>query len=84
MPVGEAVVTGAGLLKAKHIVHANGPKFREPDEEGKLREATKAALLHLITDAVASLGVLVVGVVLVAGGPGLIDPVLAELDVGGM
>jgi len=45
-PVGEAVVTGAGLLKAKHIVHANGPKFREPDEERKLREATKAALLR--------------------------------------
>ena len=23
----------------KHIIHANGPKFREPDEEGKLRRA---------------------------------------------
>jgi O-acetyl-ADP-ribose deacetylase (regulator of RNase III) len=43
-PVGEAVITTAGLLKAKHIIHANGPKFCEPDEEGKLRRATRAAL----------------------------------------
>jgi len=43
-PVGEAVVTTGGLLKAKHIIHANGPKFCEPDEEGKLRRATEAAL----------------------------------------
>jgi O-acetyl-ADP-ribose deacetylase (regulator of RNase III) len=43
-PVGEAVITTGGLLKAKHIIHANGPKFCEEDEEGKLRRATKAAL----------------------------------------
>jgi O-acetyl-ADP-ribose deacetylase (regulator of RNase III) len=43
-PVGEAVITAGGLLKAKHIIHANGPKFCEPDEEGKLRRATQAAL----------------------------------------
>jgi O-acetyl-ADP-ribose deacetylase (regulator of RNase III) len=43
-PVGEAIVTTGGLLKAKHIIHANGPKFCEPDEEGKLRRATEAAL----------------------------------------
>lgn len=44
VPTGEAVVTKAGLLKADHIIHTNGPKFREPDEEGKLRTATKSAL----------------------------------------
>jgi O-acetyl-ADP-ribose deacetylase (regulator of RNase III) len=43
-PVGEALITTGGLLKAKHIIHANGPKFCEPDEEGKLRRATEAAL----------------------------------------
>ena len=42
--VGEALITTGGLLKAKHIIHANGPKFCEPDEEGKLRRATQAAL----------------------------------------
>ena len=43
-PVGEAVITTGGLLKAKHIIHANGPKFCEMDEETKLRRATRAAL----------------------------------------
>ncbi len=45
VPTGEAVVTGAGKLKASYIIHTNGPKFREPEEEPKLRAATKAALL---------------------------------------
>jgi len=43
-PVGEALITTGGLLKARHIIHANGPKFCEADEEGKLRRATEAAL----------------------------------------
>ena len=44
VPTGEAVTTSAGNLKAKYIVHVNGPKFHEPDTEGKLRRATQAAL----------------------------------------
>jgi O-acetyl-ADP-ribose deacetylase (regulator of RNase III) len=43
-PVGEAVITQAGLLKAKHIIHVNGPKFREEDEESKLDRTTRSAL----------------------------------------
>lgn len=43
-PTGEAIVTGAGKMKAKYIIHVNGPKFNEPDTEGKLRRATQAAL----------------------------------------
>lgn len=42
--MGEAVVTGAGRLKAKYIIHACGPKFQEPHTERKLRECTLAAL----------------------------------------
>lgn len=34
---GQAVVTAAGKLKARYIVHAVGPRFHEPDTEGKLR-----------------------------------------------
>ena len=41
---GEAVVTEAGILKADWIIHANGPKFREEDEESKLRKTVQAAL----------------------------------------
>lgn len=32
----QAVASGAGKLKAEHIIHANGPKFREDDIEEKL------------------------------------------------
>jgi len=35
--IGKAVVSDAGKLKAKHIIHAVGPKFQEEDTEGKLR-----------------------------------------------
>jgi O-acetyl-ADP-ribose deacetylase (regulator of RNase III) len=43
-PTGEAVVTEAGILKADWIIHANGPKFREEDEEDKLRQTIQSAL----------------------------------------
>jgi len=42
--VGQAVVTGAGNLNAKSIIHACGPKFQEPDTERKLRATMLAAL----------------------------------------
>ncbi len=44
LPVGNALMTQAGILKADFIIHANGPKFREEDEEGKLRSAVKSSL----------------------------------------
>jgi O-acetyl-ADP-ribose deacetylase (regulator of RNase III) len=44
LPTGEAVVTQAGILKADCIIHVNGPKFREEDQEAKLRKSTRAAL----------------------------------------
>ena len=34
----DAVVTKAGNLKAKYIIHAVGPKFQEADLENKLRK----------------------------------------------
>jgi O-acetyl-ADP-ribose deacetylase (regulator of RNase III) len=44
LPTGEAVVTTAGNMKAKFIIHVNGPKFLEPDTRGKLAKAVKSAL----------------------------------------
>jgi O-acetyl-ADP-ribose deacetylase (regulator of RNase III) len=44
LDVGEAVITQAGILKAEYIIHANGPKFKEEDEAGKLRNAVKSSL----------------------------------------
>lgn len=43
-PTGQAIITSAGKMKAKRIIHLNGPKFLEEDPEGKLRRATRAAL----------------------------------------
>lgn len=45
-PTGEAIVTEAGSLKADYIIHTNGPKFREIDEEDKLFKATSSALIR--------------------------------------
>jgi O-acetyl-ADP-ribose deacetylase (regulator of RNase III) len=42
--MGEAVITTAGAMNAKHIIHACGPKFFEPDLEAKLRKCMQSAL----------------------------------------
>ncbi|MEW6249938.1 MAG: macro domain-containing protein [Planctomycetota bacterium] len=44
LATGEAVVTGAGKLKARYIIHAVGPRFQEEDTEGKLRRTVLRAL----------------------------------------
>ena len=41
---GEAVVSAAGKLKARHIIHAVGPRFQEEDTEGKLRATVRTSL----------------------------------------
>lgn len=40
----DAVMSGAGNLKAKHIIHAVGPRFQEEDIEGKLRKTMENTL----------------------------------------
>jgi len=42
--VGEAVITGAGTLKARHVIHAVGPRMGEGQEDEKLKNATVNAL----------------------------------------
>ena len=44
VPAGEAVVSGAGNLKASFIVHAVGPKFQEDGTRGKLRRTVLNSL----------------------------------------
>ncbi len=43
-PVGQAVITGAGQLKARYVVHAVGPRRGESDAEAKLQGATLHSL----------------------------------------
>ena len=42
--VGTAVMTGAGKLKVKRVIHAVGPKMGEGDEDRKLASAVRSAL----------------------------------------
>ncbi len=44
IPVGTAVITGAGKLKARHVIHTVGPKMGEGNEDEKLQNATLNAL----------------------------------------
>ena len=43
-PVGTAVMTGAGHLKARRVIHAVGPRMGDGDEDKKLASAVRAAL----------------------------------------
>jgi len=42
--VGGAVITGAGNLKAKYVIHAVGPRLGEGEAEHKLADAVKNSL----------------------------------------
>jgi O-acetyl-ADP-ribose deacetylase (regulator of RNase III) len=42
--VGQAVVTGAGNLKARYVIHAVGPRMGEGNEDEKLCQATLNSL----------------------------------------
>jgi O-acetyl-ADP-ribose deacetylase (regulator of RNase III) len=42
--MGESVITTAGNMAAKHIIHACGPKFHEPELGRKLRDSMLSAL----------------------------------------
>jgi O-acetyl-ADP-ribose deacetylase (regulator of RNase III) len=43
-PVGSAVMTTAGRLPAKHVIHAVGPRMGEGDEDEKLKSAVLSSL----------------------------------------
>ncbi|MBP8626679.1 MAG: macro domain-containing protein [Syntrophorhabdaceae bacterium] len=43
-PVGSAVITSGGRLKARYVIHAVGPRWGEGDEEKKLRDAIRNTL----------------------------------------
>ena len=55
-PVGGAVITGAGNLKARHVIHAVGPRKGEGDEEEKLRNATLNSLKVADENGLKSIG----------------------------
>lgn len=44
-PVGTAVITTAGKLPAKFVIHAVGPRMGEGDEDNKLKNAVLSSLI---------------------------------------
>ena len=44
-PVGRAVITGAGRLPSKFVIHAVGPRMGEGDEDDKLKRAVLSSLI---------------------------------------
>ena len=53
--MGEAVITTAGNMSAKHIIHACGPKFQEPELEIKLRQCVFSTLKCADANGLASI-----------------------------
>ena len=44
VPVGGAAITTGGNLKARHVIHAVGPRMGEGDEDRKLADVTRNSL----------------------------------------
>lgn len=44
VPVGGAAITTGGKLKARHVIHAVGPRMGEGDEDDKLKKAIQSVL----------------------------------------
>jgi O-acetyl-ADP-ribose deacetylase len=57
----EAVVTGAGELKATHIIHAVGPRFQEPQTEQKLHTTMVNLLRQAEEKAIETLALPIMG-----------------------
>lgn len=53
--VGTAVMTGAGNLEAKQVIHAVGPRMGEGDEDRKLASAVRASLALADRNALRSI-----------------------------
>jgi len=55
--VGSAVITGAGKLKAKYVIHAVGPVMGTGDEDKKLADATASVLEVAKQNSIRSLAI---------------------------
>ena len=88
VPVGGAVVTGAGRLPCRFVIHAVGPVWGERDEEAKLRAAVSAALTRaeergLESVAVPAISTGIFGYPKAKGCRVIVETVIARLEAGG-
>ncbi|MEK6743346.1 MAG: macro domain-containing protein [Nitrospirota bacterium] len=57
VPVGGAAMTSGGTLRARHVIHAVGPRMGEGDEDAKLRKAVNSVLALAVEKGLASISV---------------------------
>ncbi len=57
VPVGNAVMTGAGNLSCKKIIHAVGPKMGQGDEDVKLQQAIQSILALASQEGFSSISI---------------------------
>jgi O-acetyl-ADP-ribose deacetylase (regulator of RNase III) len=57
VPVGGAAVTSGGKLRARHVIHAVGPRMGEGDEDRKLKSAIASVLKLAAEKGFASIAV---------------------------
>lgn len=56
-PVGTAVITGAGKMRQKHVIHAVGPRMGDGDEDRKLASAVRSSLALADRHALKSIAI---------------------------
>lgn len=57
VPVGGAAMTSGGKLRARHVIHAVGPRMGEGDEDAKLRNAINSVLSLAVEKGLTSISV---------------------------
>lgn len=57
VPVGGAAMTSGGKLRARHVIHAVGPRMGEGDEDAKLRKAIASVLALAVEKGLISISV---------------------------
>ena len=57
VPVGGATMTSGGKLRARHVIHAVGPRMGEGDEDAKLRNAINSVLALAVEKGLTSISV---------------------------
>jgi O-acetyl-ADP-ribose deacetylase (regulator of RNase III) len=57
VPAGGAAMTSGGKLRARHVIHAVGPRMGEGDEDAKLRKAINSVLALAADKGLTSISV---------------------------
>ncbi len=79
IPLGEAAITGAGLLRARHVIHAASMRLGESTSEMNLRAATRNSLMRADENQLKTIAFPAIGTG-IAGAQVMLDEVRAHLS----